>query len=456
VSDWSVRDVLLFDGHKYGIYGQAVADYTCDVRGYADAPSSSTAIVQINGKSKNGKIRVTGTSTDTATALIGGDFPNQTFLFPNDEGGLDFDQTKIHDLDLQQCKFEVVRLAGAAGIWYRNTTINNVQCEVISPTGQIVSVYSDTVVYLGGETNVAGLVIDGLSYSKTHALDVMMVRFENQSANVSSGLVLRNIELSAPAEENGLGPVRFLSGNWRDVTIDNAFQRNPTWQGMVVVATGSAAINIQNLTVRNTHLRINNALKNTAWRSAILGTGNANAVFESVLIENCSVVDVSSGGTKAGVVINVSGSALRNLRLRGIRVDGTLDVAYCNVTGATSRWILDDIETNNCSFVVRCDMPLGEVQIGSMRHITNVTDVVRISFSTATMRVNSLGGLPRTAPTSGKHVNVAAGSANFPECNGADMLCDTAQTASVTGSMIRSSATSRVQEYNGSAWVNVT
>ena len=458
VSHWRITDVLLYDGYKYGVMGQCVTDYDIDVRGYADNATSSTAIVQINGKSRHGRIRTAGRSTDTAMALIGGDYPTQTLCFSNDEGGLDFDDTEIMGSDGTDSNFEGLRLAGAANLWFRNTRVYNIRHNVRSGTTKIVSTSVDSNIYLGTEMNVEGLLIDGVFPSKAGTTECAMVSLQAAGSTKSSGVVIRRVELAYPLESQFSGPIEIVAGNWRDITVENCYQRSATWQGNLVWTSGSTASTIDNLTIRNNHLRIDNALKTTSWKSSLFSPANANMTIERLIIENGSLIEVSSGGTKSDVVILGNGT-IKQAILQGLKADGCTGLLYYNSTDTGCKIIARDLEIAS-SFCLRFDTPAAEVAVGSVQVISGtLTDVVRIGYSSATMKVRSLGGMPAT-PSSGNHVNVAAGTSNSPDVNGADIICDISVTASAAGAMVINSAAATVPgtglvQYDGAAWRRV-
>jgi hypothetical protein len=452
-SDWSVEGVKLIDGWKYGVYGQCVSRYRCDILGYNDNASSSTAIVQINGKSQSGRISVSGTSTDNAAALIVGDYAEQTFLFPNDEGGLHFDQTTIENLDLDFCKNDVVRLAGATGQWIRNTTIRNVRTRVTLSTGFIIAAIVDAIVYLGTETNIEGLDIDGLVAAKEGINDCILVYLQTAGSNVNTGIRIRGMELGFPADNPSSGPVRLVGGNWRDIVVESAFMRSPTWQGSLVHTSGSATGAVQSLTIRDTSITIDNALRSTSVPSTFFESVNANFTINRLVIERCALRDVSATGQLASYVRHTTG-LLKCIVLRSCFAEGSIDLIFNSVTDATMRIVVDEVETNNVTYMIRLDGCPREVVLRALRCFTSPVDVVRIGYSSAVVRVRSSGGMPDT-PTSGFHVNIPTGTANSPNVNGVDLVCDTTKLAAVTGNLVKSSATNKVAMYDGAAWTAI-
>jgi hypothetical protein len=62
--------------------------------------------------------------------------------------------------------------------------------------------------------------------------------------------------------------------------------------------------------------------------------------------------------------------------------------------------------------------------------------------------------MPAT-PSSGFHVNVAAGTGNSPDVNGADMLCDITKLAAVRGNQVRNSVNGDVVMRTASAWTAI-
>ena len=456
LSHWKIDGILLRDGLKYGIMGQCISNYDIDVRGFSDTATTSTATVQINGKARHGRIRCSGKSTDTAIALIAGDYPTQTLLFPNDEGGLDFDDTEIVGSDGSDSNFDGVRLAGAAGVWHRNTRIYNLRHNVRSTTSQIIGVIVDASIYLGTETNIEGLLIDGVFPSKVGTNDCVIVRLQFAGAIKSSGVLIRRVELGYAAEANGSGAISLFGGNVRDITVEDCYHRAPSWQGNLICTNGSAVGTIDCLTIRNNHLRIDNALKNTAWGSNLLIMNNANITYEQVIVDNGTILDVSAGGTKSGVVSIYAGVA-KSLSFSNIRVKDALNLCYINAANLglkiTANNILLDYTSSGYCF--RLDVPVGEVSLGNIRSATStLVDLVRIGFSSSVMKVRSNGGMPAT-PSSGFHVNLAAGTANSPDVNGADLVCDITKLAAVTGNLVKASSTSKVVMYDGAAWTAI-
>ena len=200
-------------------------------------------------------------------------------------------------------------------------------------------------------------------------------------------------------------------------------------------------------------MRIDNALKNTAWKSSLFTPANANMTIERLIIENGTLVEVSAGGTKSDVV-SLSNGTIKQVILQKLKSDGCTGILYYNSTDTGCKIIARDLEIAS-SFCLRFDTPANEVQVGSVQVVSGtLTDVVRIGYSSATMKVRSLGGMPAT-PSSGFHVNVAAGSLNSPDVNGLDMVCDTTKLAAITGNLVKSSATSKVAMYDGAAWTAI-
>jgi hypothetical protein len=141
------------------------------------------------------------------------------------------------------------------------------------------------------------------------------------------------------------------------------------------------------------------------------------------------------------------------LNVRNLTLDGTLDIGYIN-TSTVAKITESNIQTINVSYGIRMDGPVGELHVGNILAATQMVDCVRIGYSSATMKVRSLGGMPAT-PSSGFHVNVVDGTSNSPDVNGADLVCDTTKLAAVTGNLVRSSATGKVAMYDGSAWTAI-
>jgi hypothetical protein len=448
-----IEPILLLDGYKYGILGQCLTDFDFDVRGDAGNASSSTAIIQINGKARHGRIRAAGRSTDTAMALIGGDYATQTLLFPNDQGGLDFDDIEVWGSDGTDSNFEALRIAGSAGLWFRNIRCMNIRHNVRSGTDSIISVAVDSAIYLGTETNVEGLLVDGVFPSKAGTTNCPVVSLAAAGSSKSSGVVLRRLELAYPVDADGFAAVQIESGNWRDITVENCYQRNPTWQGHLVGAVNGVATTVDSLLIQNNHLRIDNALKNTTWRSSLFFCNNPNFTAERVVIDHGSVIDASAAGTKASASA-ISQGVCKVLALSNIKQTGALDLLHYFSSSTACNIQVNNITMDNTSFVIRLDFPPASVSVGNVLALTTITDVVRIGYSSATVRIRSNGGMPAT-PSSGFHVNIAAGTSNSPDVNGLDMVCNTAALFAATGNMVKSSATNRVVMYDGSAWTAI-
>lgn len=453
VSHVRVDPILLLDGYKYGILGQCMSNFDMDVRGDASNGASSTAIIQLNGKVRHGRIRTFGRSTDTAMALIGGDYPTQTLLFPNDIGGLDFDEIEAWGSDGTDSNFEALRIAGAAGVWFRNIRCMDVRHNVRSGTDSIVSVSVDPLIYLGTETNIEGLLIDGVFPSKVGTTNCPVVTLAAAGAVKSSGVVIRRLELAYPVDADGFAAVQIESGNWRDITVENCYQRNATWQGHLVGAVNGVATTVDSLLIRNNHLRIDNTLKNTTWRSSLFFCNNPSFTAERVVIEHGSVIDASAGGTKASASAVAQG-VCKVLALSNIKMTNALDLFHYFTSSNACNIQANNITMDGTSFVIRLDTAPASVSVGNVLALTTITDVVRIGYSSATVRIRSNGGMPAT-PSSGFHVNIAAGTSNSPDVNGLDMVCNTAALFAATGNMVKSSATSRVVMYDGTAWTAI-
>jgi len=446
LSHFGINGLSLEDGYKYGVLGQCITNFNINVRGYSDNPTSSTAIVQLNGKARHGFISVTGKSTDTAMALIGGDYPTQTLLFPNDQGGLDFDDIELRASDGVDSNYEAVRLAGAAGLWYRNIRCYNIRHHVTAIADAIISSAIDSGIYLGTETNISGLLVDGVFPSKVGTTNCPIVSLSGGGASISTGVILRRLELAYPVDADGFAAVQIDSGSWQDITVEDCYQRNPTWQGNLVGLVNGVTNRIYSLVIRNNRLRINNALKNTSWRSALFITNNPNVICDMLTMEDNTVEDVSSGGTLASTAVYNQGNIYRSF-INRIRCIGTLDLLhyFSGYDGASLH--ITNIFMNGPSFVCRIDAAVTEIQFGGITTTVTLTDVVRIGYSSFTARIRSLGGMPPT-PSSGKHVNIAAGSANSPDVNGADIRVDIAALAAIRGNLVRNQANGDVCMYN--------
>lgn len=453
ISHTRVEPVLLKDGYKYGILGQCISDFDFDVRGHADNASSSTAIIQINGKARHGRMRSAGRSSDTAMALIGGDYPTQTLLFPNDEGGLDFDDIDVWGSDGTDSNFEALRMVGSVGLWHRNIRCRDIRHNVRSGTGTIIGARLDSGVYLGTETNIEGLLIDGVFPSKAGTTNCPVVTLAASGSTKSSGVVIRRLELAYPVDAQDFSAVSIESGNWRDITVENCYQRNATWQGNLVGAVNGVTTTVDSLTIRNNHLRIDNALKNTAWISALFISNNANFTCEKLTIDNGTVIDVSAAGTKSSAATFAAGT-VKNMVLTNIKVTNTLDFLHYFSSYTGAKMFIRNIVMDGPAFVVRLDTAISEMQIGSVVTTATLTDVVRIGYSSATVKIRSLLGMPAT-PSSGFHVNIAAGSSNNPDVNGLDMVCDTTKLVGTTGNLVKSSATNKVAMFDGAAWTAI-
>lgn len=458
LSNWSVVGPMIYDGSKYGVSGQACSVYDINVRGYADNASSSTAIVQMNGKCRRGNIKVSGKSTDTTVAFVAGDYPVQTLIFPNDEGGCSFDDHEVRFSDSVDSAFEIVRLVGAASTPIRNTRIYGANHNIKSGSTKIVSVFNDTSVYLGTETLVEGLLIDGIIPSKQGTTQCNIVDLKAAGTTKSSGVVIQNCELGYPIEAIGQGAIVISGGNWADITVRNMYQRAATWQGNVVITTGTCTID--NLSIKESHIRIDNALKTNTWTSSFYLGNAAGATVQKILIDDCSLTEVSSAGTKSDL-FKIQNGVHKVIEVRSCRAKDCLSVGYYLASDATCKINIHDIVADGTAasiFGMRLDTSPAEVIVGGWQTIGTLVDVVRVSYTTgASVRMRSMGGMPST-PSSGFHVNVTSAPANAPDVNGYDLVCDTTKilgAAATIGNLVKSSATSKVVMWDGAAWTAI-
>ena len=452
VNRWNM-ETQVNDLYKYGVYVQGAAHWWANIGTYSDSASSSTSALSIQGKTYGGQYQCYGRSTDNLTALLCSDYPNQLFLWPGDEGGTHIDQTTIEQLDGDQCKFQLCRLVGAVGQWIRNTTIRNVGGTVDANTTAIIGSIVDTNVVLGTETNIDGLVIDGLSVNKAGTTSCAQVSLSCAGTTPSRGIVLRNIRPAFPAEINGGGAITVQAGNFEDITVQHCSNGQPNWQGVFVTTNGSTGT-VERLSIEDVSITVDNALKNTAWRSAIYAGVGSGMVVREVNVTNCSVRDNSAAGSKSYLVnLTASGGSHGAVNMINNRVKNCQAVLNQAFADSSLKIRAFGINMDGVSFCCNFDAVAGEIHIGGIWTTGTINSAVLINFSSATLKIRSLGGMCST-PTNG-HVYIAGGTVNSPDVNGADMVCDTTKLAAVTGNLVKSSATSKVCMYDGAAWTAI-
>lgn len=452
VNRWQA-ETTVNDLYKYGVYVQGAAHWQARISTYSDSAISSSSALSIQGKSFGGRYACIGRSTDNLTALLCSDYPAQLFLWPLDEGGTHIDQTTIYELNGDQCKYQLCRLVGALNQWIRNTKIYNVGGSVDANTSSIVASIVDSNVASGTETNIDGLLIDGLSATKAGTTSCSNITMGCSGTVASRGFVFRNISPAFPAEINGGSAIAIQTGTYEDITVENCSNLQPNWQGNFV-STNLATGTIERLTIQNVNLTIDNALKNTGWRSAIyIGTGSGIAVRELNVI-NCSVRDNSAAGSKAYLVnLTASGGSHAAVNMLHNRVKNCQAVLNQTFADASLKIRAFGINMDGVSYCCNFNAAAAEIHIGGIWTTGTINSAVLINFSSAVMKIRSLGGLCST-PTNG-HVYIAGGSANSPDVNGADLVCDTTKLAAITGNLVRSSATSKVAMYDGAAWTAI-
>jgi hypothetical protein len=446
------RGLELNDLQKYGVYAQCVHDLVVDIKSYSDTVGSSSAGFQSTGKIRKAKISVTGKATDTLTAASNGDYPTQTFLFPTDEGGLDSIDLEFDGIRGSNSKFELVRLIGATGQWFRNVAIRNVRGAVDASTGSCISTYADPAMLSAGECNMDGLSISDVAVSKIGTTQCSVVLLRAAGATNSRGINIENIGLLFPGEANGDGMIILDSGNFEDVTVRKVFTRN-TFQGQGVLTRNS--VSIQKLTVEDINLVVDNALRNTTWASSCLFVGGTPTI-KTLITRGLTLREVSAGGTKSDTVrILHTGGALSRALLYDTNINGGVSAILFQATDTACRIVALGIGIEGTTFATRLNSAPAELSIGGCAFSVTPTDLVRIGYSSATVKIRSLGGIMCPTPSSGKHVNIAAGTANSPDVNGADLLVDIAALAAVRGNLVRDSANGDVKMYNGTAWAAV-
>jgi len=177
-------------------------------------------------------------------------------------------------------------------------------------------------------------------------------------------------------------------------------------------------------------------------------------VVREVNVINCSIRDNSAAGSKSRLVtLTASGGSHGAVNLINNRVK-SCDAVLSNAFADSSLKIRAfGINMDGVSYCCNFDAVAGEIHIGSIWTTGTINSAVLINFSSATLKIRSLGGMCST-PTNG-HVYIAGGTVNNPDVNGADMVCDTTKLAAVTGNMVKSSATSKVCMYDGAAWTAI-
>lgn len=462
-SGWSVRSSIR-DVQKYGLLGQGCANYSAVVNFFADGATSSTAGVQINGCSFNGYVSVRGTSTDTIVGMIGGDFPNQTHLIPSDEGGCGFVNSVVEDIVAYDTLFELVRWAPHAGAVMRNNVTRRLRGTIDTTSQQksAVSLIADTGLHTPGDYSVQNFVIDDVQVSKSNGTNhLVAVELRARGTVRSRGVRISNVFVDYPLEAAGQGFVIIGSPSgqncaFEDVTVSGFGHLTPTWQGFAVITQNTGSI--ERLRVEDVTLNIDNALRTNTWVSRCFSHATGITIGRCELY-NLTMREVSSAGTRSGPwVVDTSGGQVDTLVVQGLRCNDTLDLGYYNSTNANCNIVLMDAEmqASAARFGVRFDRPAASISVGNIRSFgTQLTDLIRIGYSSATMVIRSLGGL--YIPTgSGTHVNIATGTANAPNVDGGDLTCVPASMSSVRGSLIRSNAAGNPKVYwNGTAWTEI-
>ena len=458
-SDWLIEEITIRDQSKYGVYAQGVANWVANIKCFS-ASNVGAAAFQCNGKSRNGKFSGYGATSDTFVALICSDYPTLTYLISTDEGGVSFYNTIIENVFSDGSSLDIIRMAGCVGSWFYNTRIHNVS-GYLSTNGSnllAISISVDSAIHSPGETNWDGLEIDGIAVDKTGTGHVTQVSVVARGSSISKGLVIKNIEFINPLEAADQQFISFGGDgvgtcNIDDVLIERIYHRAQTWQGIAVGLQGTGTI--RTVRVTNMSLNIDNALKTNTWKSSCFSHIISNLLtVDRVILDNCSMKDTSSAGSKSDpwTILN----PIKTFTITRQRSENCLSLGYWLGGGTTSviSFTNSEVVNNTTNYGVRFDGAAGSFTVGDLRASGTVpVDLARIGYSNTVMRVRSLGGL---WDASGNiHVNVAAGSANLPDCNGPDLSCVPANTALVTGSVIKESSTAKVVTYNGSAWIPV-
>lgn len=450
---------------KYGLFTQGVANWNAKVVFSATNPASSTAAIQCDGHSFQGTISAQGRSTDTLTALIGGEFPAQgCWLLSTNEGGLNFTNTIVEDIYGDQCKFELVRLALAAGGVAKNTLIRHVRGSIDTTAQQMIAVgvVYDALLHNPGDYSLVDFIVEDVSVNKIGPNHLVQVSILPRGAVRSSGIKVRNVAFGYNNTASGDGFVIIGGPASGTCTIDDAEvtgvrHTTTSWQGRAVITQGTGLI--RQLTVRDVQLVIDNALVNTTWISGCF-THEAAVTMDRCLVDECGMEDISAAGTKSDVWrCWTSGGAIDSLLITRMRCRGTLSLGEYNSTATATNIIMDDVDARSAAtiFGIRVTRAATSVTVGNIRSYgTILTDLVRIGYSSFTMTVRSMGGLYTPSGGSGRHVNLAAGTANAPTCFGFDLWADETQLTTTRGQYVKSTAAGNPVVYrNATVWAEI-
>jgi hypothetical protein len=480
---FSWNDTLIRNPKKYGIYAQVTNHFSCDFPFYADVPvvgyavnyayGNSTAAIQLQGCNNNSIFRATGKSTDTLTAMVSSDYPQQALFLPQDFGRLNTKNTIVNNPVGEDCYLDIVRLAGAVGCSFINTLIDRPYARVVSNTTRaVVSGFCDYA--LVGNTNTAGecvfegLTIRGATYDVDDLANTSVcraIRLKPAGTRASSGIFIDSLGLGSALNTSAAGAIELvgesslavgLPGLFTDVTITGTYNREQTtWQGFLCSPVGTITIDSLNINRNTLAIKNDTIAGRTGWTSGLLLLADANITIESLTVQNNYVSDVSDAGVKAYGVRQVLGtvkvgSVLDNTIKNGnsaLSVEGGNTGSKWTITGGA----LLGSTTYGGTFASSVD----EVRFGGIA-LDNATVGAPINIANTTgnpIKVRGMGGMGRVG-TNGNHVRVNAGAV-APDVDGADIRVNTTLIAGVTGNLVKSSATGRTVMFDGAAWTSV-
>jgi hypothetical protein len=448
---------------KYGIYAQVTEGFKCNFPFYAGkdiaSPITSTAAFQLNGKNNNSVCTAWGRSTDTITALCLSDYPTQCFFLSSDWGGTNTFNTTIKDLVAEDGHLDVVRFAGAAGQKYINTKIINTYARVDATTQAIIEGIVDANLHNYGDSCFDGLFIKGLSADKTGdgTNQVRLVSLTAAGSNKSNNVVIEDVEVSFPCDQQYSPAISISGGTWGSVTVRGAYNRVGTkFQGYFFALGYDGAAVVDRITLEKNTLTFDNTIRagRTTWPSNFFtDVTNANTV-DTLIVQGNVITDTSPSGTKCEAVSHATGTKANVKVIGGNRFVGLNMGVRQAVSDPNCKYTITDLDMTSMSYVFTTDTGFSELRVGNITwdsgSIYRPFQINQTSGSAS--KIRSIGGLS-AAPAAG-HV-VSIGSIN-PDCNGADLVCDTTKLAAVRGNQVRSLATGDVVMYNsGATWAAI-
>lgn len=450
---------------KYGIFAQGNSNIHVDIDFYASNPVGSTAAFQSDGHSLNTYVTVRGRSTDTMIAFIGGEFPAQgCWLLSTNEGNLNFYNTTVENVISDNSLFELIRVALASGGLALNTRIRNIKGSIDTARQQMsaVGVIYDTLLHNPGAYSIVDFDCEDVRVDNNGPNHLAQVTCVVHGATASRGIKIRNIVATSNNVASGdafviVGSPAGVNCAIDDVEVNGFRHSNGTWQGRAVITQGTGAIKL--MTVRNVGVVVDNALVNTTFASGCF-THESAITIQRCLLDECSMEDVSAAGTKSDVWrCWTSGGVIDSFVITRMKCLGTLSLGEYNSTATGTNITMQDVDVRSAAtiFGIRMSRVAASVTVGDIRSFgTILTDLVRISYSSANMTIRSTGNLYTPSGGSGRHVNLAGGGTNAPTCYGFDLWADETQLTTTRGQYVKTTAAGNAVLYrNAGAWAEI-